>query len=105
MRSRARSSLCCGVLTLLASCAGNRKPEPEIRYQQVPVAVAAPCVVDRPAEIAAMNVRVPSGEWAARAPGAKAATVEEQAGMRLNYEARLAAAVAGCKAVTAPPTR
>lgn len=96
MQRCARSLVLAGVL-MLGGCAGARPVEPEIRYQQVPVAVAAPCVVDRPAEVTPLNRRVPQGDWDARAPGAKAATIEGQAGERLNYEDRLRAATAGCR--------
>jgi len=81
---------------LLAACTGRAQVEPEIQYREASVAVAVGCVVDRPAPVAPLNAQVPAGEWAARAPGAKAQSIRAQAGRRLNFEDRLAASTAGC---------
>lgn len=93
MRTGIGSLVCLG---LLAGCAG--KPEIETVYKQVPVAVAVGCVVDRPESPLSLNARVSADEWGQRAPGAKAASVEAQAGIRMNYQDRLEASTAGCRA-------
>lgn len=93
MRAGLGSLVCLG---LLAGCGGNQA-DPETAYRQVPVAVAVGCVKDRPEPPASISERVPAEEWVARAPGAKAASVEAQAGIRMNYQDRLAASVAGCR--------
>jgi hypothetical protein len=86
-------------LVLLAACAGRTPaPEPEIRYQDVPVAIATGCVVDRPTPPASLSSRVPAAEWTRRALGAKAQAVRAQAGQRMNYEDALAASTSGCAA-------
>lgn len=83
-------------VALLAGCGTRPALEPAVQYREAAVAVAAGCVVDRPTAPAPLNVRVGAAEWAARAPGAKAQSVRAQAGARLNYEERLAAATAAC---------
>lgn len=94
MRAGYGSLVCAGLL--IAGCAG-KQAEPQKVYQRVPVAVSAGCVVDRPSPVPALNQRVSQAEWDARAPGAKASAIEEQAGERLNYQDQLSGAVAGCK--------
>lgn len=83
----------------LSACAGRTPaPEPTIVYRDAAVAVAAGCVVDRPAPIVPLRERVPPAEWAARAPGAKAQAIAAQAGRRMNHQARTDAATSGCAA-------
>lgn len=88
-----------GLLTL-AACAG-KTPEPQIVYKEVKVAVAVGCVVERPAAVAPLSRRIPSETWRTLAPGAKAAAVQAQAGERMNYQDKLAAATSGCRDVQA----
>lgn len=75
-------------------------PRPEVRtvteYVEVPVPVTAGCVVDRPAPPEALRERYTAEQWAAMPPGVKAAALGAQAGRRLNYEDRLAAATSAC---------
>lgn len=80
---------------LLASC--GDKPEPRIVLKPVPVATPVGCVVDRPDAPVALAVRISDETWAMLAPGAKARAFEAQAGERLNYEDRLAAATSACR--------
>ncbi|MBB4617896.1 hypothetical protein [Sphingomonas abaci] len=83
----------------LSACAGRTPtPEPTIVYRDAPIAVAAGCVVDRPAPVVPLRDRVPPAEWAARAPGAKAQAIAAQAGRRMNHQARTDAATSGCAA-------
>lgn len=87
-------------VAMLAGCSSTGTPEPTIVYQEVPVRIPAPCVVDKPEPVVPMNQRVSAEEWTARAPGAKARTVQAQAGDRLNYEGRLEVATSACPEVT-----
>lgn len=94
MRRSARSLVSAGVL-ILAGC--KHASDAEIRYKEVPVAVSAGCVVDRPAPVVSLKDRMTEEEWRARAPGAKAATIEGQAYDRMNYADKLDAATKGCR--------
>lgn len=98
MRCSTRFMPMASSLILLAACATRPAPEPVVQYREAAVAVAAGCVVDRPAPPAPLASRITAADWAARAPGAKAQSVRAQAGVRLNYEDALAAATAGCPA-------
>lgn len=90
-------------LALLAGCsAAFPERPPEIRYVQVPVAVPVGCVRDRPAPVVPLNRQITREEWQARAPGAKAATIERQAGERMNNSDRLQAATGACPDAPAP---
>lgn len=81
----------------LAGCASHLpKPEPEVHYQTVPVPVPVGCVVKRPDLVVPLNKTMTPSQWQARAPGAKAATIEAQAGRRLNFEDQLRAATSAC---------
>lgn len=94
-----RSLICCiaaASSVMLGGCTRRAIAEPEVRFETVPVPVAVPCVVGRPAEPISLNKRIPSTEWAKRAPGAKAQAVAAQAGERMNFSDRLAAATSGC---------
>jgi len=97
MRYSMRSIATASSLVLLAACAGRPpRVEPTVEYREAAVAIATGCVVDRPAPVTPLSSRVPAGEWARRAPGAKAQAVRAQAGQRLNYEDALRASTAGC---------
>lgn len=95
MRRRHGSLVSAGLL-ILGGCAG-REHEPKVQFQEVAVAVSAPCVSGRPAAVPSLRDSIPPSVWAARAPGAKAAAIEAQAGDRMNYQDRLNAATAGCR--------
>lgn len=83
-------------LLLVAGCGGRARPAPEVRIETAPVIVAAGCVRGRPAAIVPLKARIPADEWARRAPGAKARSIEAQAGERMNHADALAAATSGC---------
>lgn len=85
-----------GLLTL-AACKTVPAPEPQIVYKEVKVAVSVGCVVDRPATVTPLRGRIHEQQWRALAPGAKAAAVQAQAGERMNYQDKLAAATSGCR--------
>lgn len=94
-----RTILALAIAGGLSACAGRAPaPEPTIIYRDAPIAVAAGCVVDRPAPIVPLRDRVSPAEWAARAPGAKAQAIAAQAGRRMNHQARTDAATSGCAA-------
>lgn len=80
----------------VAGCATAPMAPPEVVIRTAPVAVAVGCVVDRPAPVVPLNQQLTQGQWRARAPGARARTVQAQAGRRLNYEDALRAATAAC---------
>lgn len=81
----------------LSACVGRTPaPEPTIVYRDAAVAIAAGCVVDRPAAIVPLRDRVPPAEWAARAPGAKTQAIAAQAGRRMNHQTLSDAATSGC---------
>ena len=98
MRCSMRSIATVSSLVLLAACAHAPAPEPTVQYRDAAIAVAVGCVVDRPPAPAPLVARISSADWAARAPGAKAQAVRAQAGIRLNFEDRLAASTSGCGA-------
>lgn len=93
MRTGIGFALCAG---LLSACTTAPK-EPRVEYHTAKVAVAAPCVKDRPERPQALRERISDDQWAVKPPGAKARAVEAQAGIRLNYEDSFAASVAGCR--------
>lgn len=94
--------LVAGSFAMLAGCK-TVEAEPKIEYRTANVAVAAPCVVNRPEKPAALKDYVLPETWAALAPGAKAQALKAQAGERLNYEGSLEAATSGCPDVSSPP--
>lgn len=96
MRCSMRSIATASSLMLVAACATRPAPEPVVQYREAAVAIASGCVVDRPTPPAPLASRITAADWAARAPGAKAQSVRAQAGVRLNYEDRLAASTAAC---------
>lgn len=98
MRCSMRFITTASSLLLLAACAHAPAAEPAVQYRDAAIAVTVGCVVDRPAAPAPLSARISSAEWAARAPGAKAQAVRAQAGIRLNFEDRLAASTSGCPA-------
>ena len=92
-----RTILALAIAGSLSACAAQLPtPEPTIVYRDAPIAVAAGCVVDRPAPVVPLRDRVPAAEWAARAPGAKAQAIAAQAGRRMNHQTRTDAATSGC---------
>lgn len=88
-------------LPTLVACQHGPAPEPPTNYVRAAVAVSAGCVVDPPAEVVPLKQRVPDAEWNARAPGAKAQTFKEQAGLHMNYETDLRRATKACKTAIA----
>jgi hypothetical protein len=85
------------ILLSLSACAGRE--EVETVHDPVPVVVTAPCIAAQglPAKVTPLRDQISAADWDKRPPGAKAKTVEAQAGARLNYEDALAAATSGCK--------
>lgn len=82
---------------LLTGCATADEPRERTIYKTVPVAVAAGCVTGRPDDVIPLNQRIAPETWAQRPPGAKARSIEAQAGERMNHTDKLKAATSGCK--------
>ncbi|MEA3035774.1 MAG: hypothetical protein QOH04_1539 [Sphingomonadales bacterium] len=86
---------------LLAGCAAATDRPAAVSEKPVPFAVPvdAGCIgaKGRPARPQPLNQRYMAEQWAALAPGAKAAAGTAQAGAHMNYEDEDAAATAGCK--------
>jgi hypothetical protein len=84
----------------LAACGGGGARPAALAEKPMPYAVPvdAGCIGDkgRPTPPEPLNRRYTAEQWAALAPGAKAAAVAAQAGARLNYEDEDRAATAGC---------
>ena len=81
---------------LLAGCVSDQTPPPRVVYQEVKVPVAVGCVSGRPSPVEALKDVVSQPAWASMPTGAKAQAIRAQAGVRMNYEARLNASIAGC---------
>lgn len=99
MRNGLRYAVFVGAVIALAGCTTTPQPETRTEYQIVKVAVAAPCVVNRPAPVVPLKEQVAPEVWVALAPGSKAQAVKAQIGERMNYEDRLSAATSGCSEV------
>ena len=83
---------------LLAGC-GGAAGKLELVHDRVPVLVSTPCLAEggKPGPVAPLNASIPPDQWMAKPVGAKARAVQAQAGRRMNYEAALDAATAGCR--------
>jgi hypothetical protein len=97
-----RSITLASSLLMLAACTTARAPiKPQV--EQVPVEVAIPvatgCIATngRPDPIKPLRDQKPLAEWNKLAPGAKAAAIQAQAGIRMNITDLDRAATSACK--------
>lgn len=97
-----RSITLASSLLMLAACSTTKAPiKPAV--EQVPVEIAIPvatgCIATngRPAPVKPLRQQMKPDAWAKLAPGAKAAAIQAQAGIRMNTEDLDRAATSACK--------